>query len=71
LQSLVTFGDLKRWYKTCLSEEFRNILGENLLLDFSREFANEFPSLDGLADFMRSRGYDSLALSHQWVISED
>jgi type II restriction enzyme len=71
LQGLVTFSDLKEWYRICLSEAYRDILGKNLLQDFIREFINEFPSLDGLKVFMTKRKYNKVKLSKDWAIVID
>lgn len=68
LQGIVIFSDLKRWYGTCLNLENRDSLGVPLLNDFIREFSSEFPSLDGLPSFLKSRGYDQKELSREWVV---
>jgi hypothetical protein len=71
LQDLVTFGDLQAWYKVCLSPQNRDTLGKSLLKDFIREFSNEFPSLDGLENFMTGRKYQTVKLSKNWTVSVD
>lgn len=71
LQGLVTLGDLKEWYRSCLREAHSNTLGIALLKDFNREFADEFPSLDGLPGFMVRRGYESVVLSDDWRIPSE
>ena len=71
LQGLVTFSDLKNWYRICLSKSHRKTLGTTLLQDFIREFTNEFPSLDGLAGFMSKRKYQTIKLPKDWSIAED
>ena len=71
LQGLVTFSDLKHWYGICLSPPHRPTLGTALLSDFVREFATEFPSLDGLKGFMATRQYESVKLSEDWAVTED
>jgi hypothetical protein len=68
LQGLVTFSDLKDWYRICLSQDHRETLGKSLLLDFIREFTEEFPSLDGLEGFLTNRGYDKIKLSKEWSV---
>jgi hypothetical protein len=71
LQGLVTFSDLQAWYKICLNQNNRKTLGESLLKDFILEFSNEFPSLDGLEDFMSNRGYQMIKLAKNWTIAID
>jgi type II restriction enzyme len=71
LQGLVTFSELKEWYKICLNQEHRETLGESLLQDFIREFSSEFPSLDGLEGFMSERKYQGIELSRDWAIPVD
>jgi hypothetical protein len=71
LQGLVTFSDLKNWYKTCLSKPYSKTLGCTLLQDFIREFKDEFPSLDRLDGFMKERKYNTITLPKEWVISAD
>ncbi len=71
LQGLVTFSDLKNWYRICLSRSHRKTLGTTLLQDFIREFTNEFPSLDGLEGFMSGRKYQAIKLSKEWAIAID
>lgn len=71
LQGLVTFSDLKNWYRICLSEPHRKTLGTTLLQDFIREFTNEFPSLDGLEGFMTKRKYQAVQLSKEWAVTID
>ncbi len=68
LQSLVTFSDLKKWYEMCLDVKHRNTVGTTLLKDFIREFASEFPSLEGMPGFMGERGYGSISLPKGWII---
>ena len=68
LQGIVTFNDLLKWYRVCLSKAFRDKLGTTLLQDFIREFTEEFPSSDGLTGFLKSRGYDSVKLTNMWGI---
>jgi type II restriction enzyme len=70
LQGIVKFSDLENWYKICLSTTYQNTLGKTLLTDFINEFTNEFPSFDGLADFMKKNSYSSMKLSQQWVVSQ-
>lgn len=65
------FNDLKEWYRSCLREAHSNTLGIALLKDFNREFADEFPSLDGLPGFMARRGYESVVLSDDWRIPSE
>ncbi len=69
LQGIVKFSDLESWYKVCLSPTYQNTLGKSLLTDFINEFTNEFPSFDGLADFMKKQRYSNMKLSHQWSVS--
>ena len=71
LQGLVTFSDLKNWYRICLSESHRKTLGTTLLQDFIREFTDEFPSLDGLEGFMSKRKYHTVKLSKEWAVAID
>jgi HaeII restriction endonuclease len=71
LQGLVTLGDLLHWYDICLGQEYGQTLGESLLRDLEREFAAEFPSLDGLAGFMAERGYRSIKLAGDWGVNAD
>jgi len=71
LQGLVTFSDLKKWYKTCLSKSHRKTLGHTLLQDFIREFKNEFPSLDQLKGFMKERKYSEITLPKKWLVTND
>jgi len=69
LQALVTLSELQNWYRICLGPAHRESLGTTLLRDLIREFSNEFPSLDGLAGFMKKRGYQSIALSKSWAVA--
>lgn len=71
LQALITFRDLENWYRTCLNKTHRKTLGASLLTDFIREFSNEFPSLDGLPDFLNERGYARLPLAGDWQIARE
>lgn len=71
LQGLVTFGNLKNWYRICLSPAYRKTLGTTLLQDFIREFSNEFPSLDGLEGFITKRSYHAVKLSKDWLVEVD
>jgi type II restriction enzyme len=71
LQALITFNDLKNWYGVCLGQKYRDNLGKSLLADFVREFSNEFPSLAGLAPFLKDRGYSKISLTGEWTINAD
>jgi len=71
LQGIVTFDDLLRWYRVCLSKAFRDKLGTTLLQDFIREFTEEFPSSDGLIGFVESRGYHRIKMTSNWVVDVD
>ena len=71
VKGFVTFSDLQNWYRICLGSAHRKTLGASLLIDFIREFSNEFPSLDGLAGFLKKRGYHSIALSKDWAVAGD
>lgn len=68
IQGIVTFSQLVDWYSMCLSEEYKSVLGKNLIRDLEREFKTEFPSFDSLYDFLKSRGYDSINLTGEWAI---
>jgi len=69
LQGLITFNDLLRWYKLCLSSDNRNSLGISLLEDFSREFTDEFPSLSAFSGFMSLRKYSDILLTSEWAVN--
>ena len=71
LQALITFRDLENWYRPCLNKTHRKTLGASLLTDFIREFSNEFPSLDGLPDFLTERGYARIPLTGDWQIARE
>lgn len=71
LQGLVTFSDLQNWYGICFSPAHCKTLGASLLVDFIREFSNEFPSLDGLPGFFKKRHYEPFSLSKDWTITDN
>jgi len=68
IQGIITINDLDDWYRLCLSKRYRDNLGKNLLKDMQREFDAEFPSSKGIKPFVKSRGYDKIALPSNWRI---
>lgn len=68
IQGIITLHDLIEWYALCLSDKYREKLGETLLLDLKREFGYEFPSCSEIAPFITDRGYDPKALVDDWSL---
>ncbi len=68
IQGVITLNDLDIWYKICLSKEYKNNLGTNLLRDVQREFEAEFPSSKEIKPFMAKRKYDEIYLPDDWKI---
>lgn len=69
IQGILTFSDLDRWYRLCLSPKYAERLARRLLADLRREFEAEFPSGRELAPFLKERGYDRLALPKSWQVA--
>ena len=69
IQGIITISDLESWYKTCLSDKYRNMLGSQLLKDLEREFNFEFPANSTIDPFIKKRGYKIKALKGKWSIS--
>ncbi|MHB1697541.1 MAG: HaeII family restriction endonuclease [bacterium] len=71
IQGIITISDLESWYKTCLSDKYRNTLGSQLLKDLEREFNFEFPANSTIDPFIKERGYKIAALKGKWSINFD
>lgn len=69
IQGIITLSDLDKWYALCLSNKYRNTLGETLLSDLTREFELEFPSSRTIKPFIKEREYDKIALPSEWNIT--
>lgn len=67
LQGIVTFSDLLNWYNICF-QQYPESLGQSLLKDFIREFSEEFPSIEGLGEFLSTNGYDNIKLTAPWLV---
>lgn len=69
IQGIITFSNLKDWYRLCQSEKYSNVLGTQLLADLEREFTLEFPSSGEIAPFLEERGYHKNELTGKWALS--
>ena len=68
IQGIITIGDLRKWYKLCLSAKYQKVLGEKLLQDLIREFGAEFPVGIEITSFLKERKYDILQLKGEWSL---
>lgn len=66
IQGIITLSDLETWYKTCLSDKYRETLGSQLLSDLERAFNFEFPANTEIEPFIRERGYEASKLTGEW-----
>ena len=68
IQGIITLTDLDCWYKVCLSNKYKNSLGNKLLHYLKNEFNLEFPSSEKINPFMEERGYGKIILPSGWNI---
>ena len=68
IQGIITISDLETWYKTCLSNKYRDTLGSRLLTDLEREFNFEFPANSTIDPFIKERGYKIETLTGEWSL---
>jgi len=69
VQGIITESDLERWYKKCMTNQYKDSLGKSLLIDLQREFLDEFPSLGSeFEEFMQARGYDKIPMREPFII---
>ena len=68
IQGIITLNDLENWYRLCLSDKYKNKLGEHLLKDLAREFNYEFPVSTEIVPFLKERGYDKIKLDDGWKL---
>lgn len=66
IQGIITIKDLDGWYQLCLSQKYRDKLGQTLLQDLSKEFEAEFPSSEEIGPFLKERNYDSITMPAGW-----
>ncbi len=69
IQGIITISDLESWYKICLSDKYKDMLGSQLLIDLEREFNLEFPANSEVEPFIKKRGYKISALKGKWSIA--
>jgi type II restriction enzyme len=68
IQGIITVSDLETWYKTCLSDKYRDTLGSRLLTDLEREFNFEFPANSTIDPFIKERSYKIEMLTGEWSL---
>lgn len=68
IQGIVTDVDLGRWYELALGK-YRDKLAKLLIRDLATEFAREFPHLQKIQHFLRTRGYRRQDLRGIWKLT--
>lgn len=68
LQGIITFSDLNKWYTLCMSDRYKDKLGNQLLQDLDREYSEEFPSSSQVKPFLEEREYQNAPLPQGWTI---
>ena len=66
IQGVITIDDLDDWYRLCLNKKYEKSLGQKLLKDLRREFAEEFPLIREIGPFMKKRGYNKIFIPEKW-----
>lgn len=66
IQSIVTEGDLFKWYEKALRGTFSHVMGKNLLDTFAEEMQAEFPSVGGGSSTIDARHYERISDSY-WM----
>lgn len=61
IQSVVTEGNLVKWYGKALRGKYANILGDKLLERMRKELVREFPSIDSTPKILKDRHYERIA----------